>query len=122
MSMYLSTFPQLVLAEFVLNRCVTQSSDGVGQQLSIEGDDTTDYSPIGSGGPVEYNYAYLKDIAVKQDAKGQLMHQQSFMQDDETNGPVSDVESVRQVTPQSSENHILKWMVCLTDIKLHAGN
>jgi len=112
-----------VLAEFVLNRCVTQSSDGLGRQLSIEGDDAIDYSPIGSGGPVvEYNYAYLEDIAVKQDAKGQVLRQRSFMQDDETDGAAAEVESVRRVTPQSSENHILRWMVRFTDIKTHAWN
>jgi len=121
---FISSFPKLELAEYVLNSCVTQASDGRGQQLSIEGDDVIDYSPSGAGPTILYNYGYLEDVAVDQDAKGQVLRQESFIQDDETDGPADqgDIESVRQVTLQSSENHILKWMVRFTDIKTHAGN
>ena len=113
-------FSKIDLAEFVLNRCITQTEDGLGRQRSIEGDDIADYSPVNSGVPeIQYNYAYLEDIAVQQNAHGQLQHQQSFLQDDEPDGPASqrDIESASQVTPHSGDNHVLKWMVCFTHTK-----
>lgn len=104
----------------MLNRCVTQVEKGLSRQLSIQGEDTIDYSSVDSDHPedsscpeVYYNYAYLEDITVQQDANGQVQRQQSFMHD-ETDGPIiqEDSESASPLTHQSSDNHVLKWMVC----------
>ena len=140
--LYLS---KLDLAEFVLNRCVTQVEKRQSQQLTSEDEDSIDYSSANSDSPedsdcqedsdcpedsdspedsdcpkdsdcpeVYYNYGYLEDITVQQDAKGQVLRQQSFMYDDETDGPIiqKDIESASPLTSKSSDNHVLKWMVC----------
>ena len=82
----------------MLNGCVTLNEDGhehstqseysIDSDVNIDREDNIGHGSINSG--VEYNYTYLSDEHASQ----------------------GDTESAETVTCQSSDNHVLKWMVC----------
>ena len=51
--------PPIDLAEYVLNKCITQSQPE--QQISISGENFVDSPTVAGDQPVHYNFDYLED-------------------------------------------------------------
>ena len=80
--MDVNVIPPLDLAEYVLNKCITQPQPE--QQISISGENFVDSPTVAGDQPVHYNFDYLED-------KG---------------GRISRNDSYKH-----HGNHILDWMV-----------
>lgn len=103
-------FQTIDLAEFVLNRCIrfTEEDSTDGKDNRTDGEDSTDGADsTDSDHPeVEYDYTYLEDITVQKN------------QDETDQG---DIESSKPVSLRGSDNHVLKWMVCLRNTLIGAN-
>ena len=57
--MHVNVIPPIDLAEYVLNKCITQPQPE--QQISISGENFVDSPTVAGDQPVHYNFDYLED-------------------------------------------------------------